>query len=235
VKLVVRGKDTGLLSEAWTNMITAIEPDYTRYEILNTNMSIFENISNWAMTTGQLHLYKEGENIHSFMFGNPEFYHTWAIKFNYTLGEDIKLQFVGGTYGHQIDEMYVDKTPDKKLEIIQLQADIIEYNLKDSSQDPEELISQRDYNYLLMEQGDYMICTFDSNTSVDNMSSTPLVFANAYSESYSCGKIITEQNISLAKEIWQNPGLDRVLFIKPFVENLRPVLSTGMAPKYEIP
>ncbi len=235
VKLVVRGKDTGLLTEAWSSMVTAIEPDYTQYEILNTNMSIFENVSKWAMTTGQLHLYKNGENIHSFMFGNPEFYHNWAISFDYTMGEDIKLQFVGGPYGHQIDEIYIDKKPNKEIQIIKLPAKIIDHNLDSTNQDIEELLSKRDYNYLLMEQGDYMICEFYSNTTTDTMSITPIAFADAYAESYSAGRIITEQNLSLAQEIWENQGLDRKLFIRPFVETIQPILSIGLEPRWSIP
>jgi len=216
-------------------MVTAIEPESKGYDILNENMSIFENVSTWAMNSGQLHLYNRNEYIHSFMFGNPAFYHTWSISFNYTLGEDIKLQFMGGTYGHQIDELFIDKTPNGEIEIIKLPVNIVEYSLDDMSQNPEELLFERDYNYLVMEQWDYLKCEFYSESSVDNKSITPLVFADAYAESYSAGRTITEQNLSLAQEIWENPGLDRKLFIRPFVETLQPTLSIGLEPRRSIP
>ncbi len=222
IKLVIRAKQTGFLTEILRSMITAIYGS-SYYQKLNTDEFILDQFFSWMNKINKLNIY---ELIHdsyelqdSLSFTNNGCYQSWIIPLKIADIDTLQLRISGLPYVYQIDELFIEtsKTDNSDLELSTIPYSIVNTSTLNVS-DAFELIDTIDNQYLNVAYNDviHFHAKDDSNLSHDKQESYALC-STSYVElkgfSSETSHMITEQNMSFAQYLFNHPQETAKTFI----------------------
>lgn len=243
-KLAIKIKDTGLLATTWRGIVTMIEGDKPDYDILNTDEELLDRINSFVTENGLLYIYiKTGEDsykqVATLAVGNTDFYHTFSLELEKpeTSNNKIELMLITVPYAHQIDEIYIDESKDAEVAINPIRPKIIAGNY--SSTVGEDLISEKDGNYLILEYGDYISLNFSVSESVipEHTKQSYVIYSWAYAETYpneADYKMFNSTDMRLVDLILKNQQVARNIFIGNFT-SIRRNLTDMKEPQKIVP
>ena len=243
IKMVVRGKGTGLESIAWNGLVTALGGHEKGYDKLNSDEVLLEDVTEWVSENSLLYVYEKDASgewvlVGSLMFGNDNFFHTYSFDLPRLVEGDVEVKLVGAPYLHQIDEVYVDYTDDEEIEVVSLEPQVVEGSVSETYEqsDINDKLTLSDDDYYVMELGDYFKVRFvDEANNVQDKKVTYIVEAEAYAESYDAlgsDEVINKESDLVVDKILNSVGYERKLLLKDFAD--KTTLAYGLEPVKQI-
>ncbi len=239
VKLIVRGKQTGFLTEILRSMITAIEGSSPSYDTLNNDEILSEQFISWKNTISNLNVYAYDAGFYelcgSLSFANTGCYHSWVLPIKTLETETLQLRISGLPYVYQIDDLFIDASQidASDVTLITLPYTILETSTTDSIK-ALELLKENDAQYLNVGYHDVIhFQAKDEYELSDDKQESYVLCSSAYSEipgfSSDSPHMITDQNDSFAQYLFDHPEETLEIF-HPFYndsQSMKTVLPTA--------
>ena len=164
MKLVVRGKETGLFGKMIEIMTTALYGPNVKFPEMSDEF--LEKWLDWGEDAAMTFYYEDnGEWIYAgrLFFGNVEFYHTYVLPLEAVIKPETNFKIVGIPYGLQIDEIYLDFSEDEKIKTTELKPTVVSNNMGLSNDDLTLQLAVEDYDFVFTQQGDLFEVEYETD------------------------------------------------------------------------